>query len=133
MNAEFSRPYVCDLIQAVQSDDFAVIYHNCGDNVALMAPDIYQLGAMGYHFGDAISMTDVLPGAPADALIMGNVSPSVQFCNGTPASITEATHAVIEACCQYPNYLISSGCDIPPISPWENIEAFFAAAESFYC
>lgn len=130
---EFSHPYVRRLIEAVQTDDFAVIYHNCGDNVALMAPDIYQLGAMGYHFGDAISMTDVLPGAPADALIMGNVSPSVQFCNGTPASITEATHAVMDACCQYPNYLISSGCDIPPISPWENIEAFFAAAESFYC
>ena len=129
---EFSHPYVQKLIAAVQTDDFCVIYHNCGDNVALMAPDIYHLGAMGYHFGDAISMTDVLPGAPADALIMGNVSPSVQFCNGTPASITEATHAVMEACCQYPNYLISSGCDIPPISPWENIEAFFAAAESFY-
>ena len=130
---EFSAPYVKQIVDAVQSEDFIVIYHNCGDNVALMAPDIYQLGAMGYHFGDAISMTDVLPGAPADALIMGNVSPSVQFCNGTPASITEATHAVMEACCQYPNYLISSGCDIPPISPWENIEAFFAAAESFYC
>ena len=130
---EFSHPYVRRLIEAVQTDDFAVIYHNCGDNAALMAKDIFELGAMGYHFGDAISMTDVLPIAPADALIMGNVSPSVQFLGGTPASIREAPHALMEACCKYPNFLVSSGCDIPPISSWDNIEAFFAAAESFYC
>ena len=130
---EFSHPYVRRLIEAVQTDDFAVIYHNCGDNAALMAKDIFELGAMGYHFGDAISMTDVLPVAPADALIMGNVSPSVHFLGGTPASIKEATHALMEACCKYPNFLVSSGCDIPPISSWDNIEAFFAAAESFYC
>ena len=129
---EFSHPYVRRLIEAVQTDEFAVIYHNCGDNAALMAKDIDGLGAMGYHFGDAISMADVLPDAPEDALIMGNVSPSAQFCNGTPASIQEVTHAVMEACCKYPNFLISSGCDIPPIAPWDNIEAFFAAAESFY-
>ena len=97
---EFSHPYVRRLIEAVQTDDFAVIYHNCGDNAALMAKDIFKLGAMGYHFGDAISMTDVLPVAPADVLIMGNVSPSVQFLGGTPASIQEATHALMEACCK---------------------------------
>jgi uroporphyrinogen decarboxylase len=28
--------------------------------------------------------------------------------------------------------MISSGCDIPPLSPWENIEAFFAAVREFY-
>lgn len=129
---EFSHPYVRRIIEAVQNDNFAVVYHNCGDNVARMTDGIYQLGAMGYHFGDAVSMADMLPAAPADALVMGNVSPSAQFCNGTPASVCEATHNVMGKCCQFPNFLISSGCDIPPVSPWENIDAFFNAAESFY-
>lgn len=129
---EFSHPYVRKLIDAVQNDHFAVVYHNCGDNVARMKEGIYKLGAMGYHFGDAVNMADMLPDAPADALIMGNVSPAVQFTGGTSASITAATHAVMEACCSYPNFLISSGCDIPPIASWDNIDAFFAAAESFY-
>ena len=129
---EFSHPYVRRLIEAVQNDNFAVVYHNCGDYVARMTADIYQLGAMGYHFGDAVCMKDMLPGAPADALVMGNVSPSAQFCNGTPASIREATLDVMNSCYSYPNFLISSGCDIPPKSSWDNIEAFFAAAESFY-
>ena len=63
---------------------------------------------------------------------MGNVSPSKEFRNGTPESIEEATKKVIEECAGYPNFLISSGCDIPPMSPWENIDAFFAAVDEVY-
>ena len=128
---EFSHPYVKRLIDAVQADDFVVIYHNCGDNVCRMLDGIYELGAMGYHFGDAISMTDALPGVPEDALIMGNVSPAAQFRGGTPESIREATLQVMDACCSAPNFVISSGCDIPPLSSWENIDAFFQAAKEF--
>lgn len=129
---EFAHPYVKQIIDAVQDADFAVIYHNCGDNAALMTGDIYSLGAAGYHFGDAIDLAAVLASAPAEALIMGNVSPSRQFCNGTPASITEETRRIMESCGAYPNFVISSGCDIPPLSPWENIDAFFEAVQSFY-
>ena len=47
-------------------------------------------------------------------------------------SIKEETLRVMEACCKYPNFVISSGCDIPPMSKWENIDAFFEAVDSFY-
>ncbi len=129
---EFAHPYVKQVIEAVQDDHFAVIYHNCGNNVPMMAKDIYALGAAGYHFGDAIRLADMLPDAPKDVLVMGNVSPSVQFRNGTPESIGEATRKVMEECSEYSNFLISSGCDIPPLSPWENIDAFFAAVKKVY-
>ena len=60
---------------------------------------------------------------------MGNVDPAGHICNGTPASVREATHKVMDACIGYPNLCISSGCDLPPISPWANIDAFFSAVE----
>ncbi len=126
---EFAHPYVRQVIEAVQDENFAVIYHNCGDNVVLMAKDIYALGAAGYHFGDAIRLADMLPEAPENALVMGNVSPSREFRNGTPESMEAAVRQVMKECSGYPNFLISSGCDIPPMSPWENIDAFFAAAK----
>lgn len=126
---EFSHPYVQKLIAAVQTDDFCVIYHNCGDNVPHMISDIYQLGALGYHFGDAIDMMAVLPKAPKDVLVMGNISPAAQFRGGTPESIAKATQDLLTSCGGYPNFVISSGCDIPPLSPWENIDAFFLAAK----
>jgi len=133
MAEEFSHDYVKQIIDAVQTDEFAVVYHNCGDNVPLMKKGIYNLGAMGYHFGDAIHMADMLEGSPADALVMGNVSPSAQFLGGTPESMRAETLRIMNECCkEYPNFLISSGCDIPPASKWENIDAFFAAVKEYY-
>ena len=125
---EFSHPYVRRIIEAVQTEEFAVIYHNCGDNTPKMAEEIFTLGAMGYHFGDAVSMTELLPKAPADVLVMGNVSPSAQLLGGTPESVRAVTRQLLEQCGGYPNFLLSSGCDVPPAAPWENIDAFFAAA-----
>lgn len=125
---EFAHPYARQLTEQVQSDDFCVIYHNCGNNVPLMIQDIYGIGALGYHFGDAIDMLEVLPQAPGDVLVMGNISPAAQFRGGTPESIARATQELLEKCSNHPNFVISSGCDIPPQSPWENIDAFFSAA-----
>lgn len=132
MAEEFSHAYVKRIVEAVQTDEFAVIYHNCGDNVALMKDGIYGIGAMGYHFGDAVRMTDMLVGAPADVLVMGNVSPAQQFRGGTPESIREETLKIMAQCCGNANFVISSGCDIPPQSSWENIDSFFAAAAEYY-
>ena len=130
---EFSAPYVRELIAAVQTYDFLVIYHNCGNNTVRMIDSILSLGASGYHFGNAVSMRDVLAHMPDDVLVMGNIDPAGQFLNGTPESVRRETLAVLEECGPgHPNFVISSGCDIPPASRWENIDAFFAAVQAFY-
>ncbi len=130
---EFSEPYVRRMAEAAKSDDFLVIYHNCGNNTPLMMDSILRTGCDGYHFGDAVNMADLVGKVPQNLLVMGNVSPSAQFLSGTPESIRESTLQVMEACCPgHPNFVISSGCDIPPKSPWKNIDAFFAAVDEYY-
>lgn len=127
LSAEFSIPYVREIIDAVQTDSFAVIYHNCGNTVIRMLDQIFSLNAAAYHFGNAVSMRDVLDAAPPTALCMGNVDPAAEFAGGTPLSIARATRALMRACGGEPNFLPSSGCDIPPQASWENIHAFFDA------
>lgn len=130
---EFSAPYVRELVAAVQTDGFLVIYHNCGNNTVRMIDSILSLGASAYHFGNAVSMRDVLAHVPGDVLVMGNIDPAGQFLNGTPESVRRETRALLETCCPgHPNFVISSGCDIPPASRWENIDAFFAAVQAYY-
>ena len=129
---EFSSPYVKKIVDAVQDEEFIVIYHNCGDAVNRMVPQILETGAAAYHFGNAVSMEDMLRQMPGDVLTMGNVDPVSAIRNGTPEKVRQDTLSIMEACCKYPNFLISSGCDIPPAAPWENIDAFFAAVEEFY-
>ncbi len=130
--AEFSTPYVKRIVDAVQDDNFAVVYHNCGNTVPLIG-SILDTGAMAYHFGNAINMADILPLMPADTVAMGNISPADHFRNGTPESTYAATTELLNACAaKYPNFVISSGCDIPPASPWENIDSFFKAVSDYY-
>lgn len=129
---EFSAPYVKRIVEAVQDDSFLVIYHNCGGAVIQQIDSILSTGSAAYHFGNAIDMAEMMARIPAGTVAMGNIDPAGQFRNGTPASIREATLRVMEACCGYPNFVISSGCDIPPLSRWENIDAFFAAVAEFY-
>lgn len=129
---EFSAPYVKQIVDAVQSEDFIVIYHNCGDNVAFMADSIVSCGAAAYHFGNACDLEKMLPHVPETALIMGNVDPAGQICNGTVDSVRAATREVLRRCGHTKNFVLSSGCDIPPHAPWENIDVFFKAAEEFY-
>lgn len=119
-------------MEAVRDENFAVIYHNCGNTANITLDSIFSCGASAYHFGNAVDMAEILEKAPADTICMGNVDPAGEFRGGTPESIKRATWKVMEACCKYPNFVISSGCDIPPMSPWENIDAFFAAVDAFY-
>lgn len=124
---EFSAPYVKRIIAALQDDEFGVIYHNCGNAVPHMLDAIFDQGAAAYHFGNAVDMAQVLANAPADALCMGNVDPASQFVQGTPEDIAQATAELMEKCAGYPNFLLSSGCDIPAHAKWDNIRAFFGA------
>ena len=132
LSAEFSGPYVKQIVDAVQDDSFLVIYHNCGNSTIQMIDSILETGSAAYHFGNAIDMAEMMTHIPAGTVAMGNVDPAGEFRNGTPESIRAATLGVMDACCKYPNFVISSGCDIPPLSRWENIDAFFAAVNEFY-
>lgn len=131
LEQEFSTPYVKRIVSAVQTESFLVGYHNCGNNVVPMAESLYDIGAAFYHFGDSIRLKDMLALSPPNVPVMGNISPSGEFLGGTPESVRRAVYSLMEECREYPNFVLSSGCDIPPKTPWENIRAFFAAAGDY--
>lgn len=124
---EFSMPYVKQIIDTLQEEHFAIIYHNCGNSVPRMLERIYALGAATYHFGNAVSMEAILKATPADILVMGNIDPAGQFAYGSVDSITSATHELLSKCGAYANFIPSSGCDLPAHAKWDNIHAFFEA------
>ena len=129
---EFSTPYVKRIIEAVETDSCVFIYHNCGNSTLTLTKEILDTGAKAYHFGNAIDLSEMLKLIPSDKLVMGNVDPAGQFRSGTPQSVREATLGVLNKCSNAPNFIVSSGCDIPPASPIENIDAFFSAVKEYY-
>ena len=127
MAEEFSVPYVKKIVDALQDENFAIIYHNCGNAVIGMLDEIFSQGAAAYHFGNAVDMEAVLKAAPSDIICMGNIDPVSEFADGTPESMTAAVNDLLAGCGNYQNFIPSSGCDIPAHAKWENIDAFFNA------
>lgn len=128
---EFSTPYVKRICDAVEDDSFMVLYHNCG-NVIPLLDNIKEIGAGGYSFGNAVDLEDALKVMPKDKIVIGNIDPTGIIRNGTPEQIRKEVLALMERCCKYPNFVIASGCDIPPNTPLKNVEAFFGAVDEFY-
>jgi uroporphyrinogen decarboxylase len=127
---EFSSEYVKKIVDSVQDDHFMVILHNCGNTTRLI-PSLIYTGAAGYHFGNAVDMTAILPQVPSDMLVFGNIDPARTFKNGTVEDVREKTRELLEKTAGFKNFVISSGCDIPPGTPIENIEAFFETVAEY--
>lgn len=131
MAEEFSCPYVKDIIESSQTDEFAVIYHNCGNTVPHMLTQLYQMNATAYHFGNAVDMKQILQDSPSDIILMGNLDPVSCFTEGSPEQMKTATKELLEQCGHYNNFILSSGCDIPYTASWKNINAFYEALEEY--
>lgn len=131
MLEEFSSVYIKEIVDALQSDDFAIIYHNCGPSVTSCVEEILHSGCSAYHFGNAIDIMDILENVDEDVLVMGNLDPVEYFRNGTVENMDQAVKELLEKTKDYKNFVISSGCDIPPLSKWDNIKQFFASVESY--
>lgn len=128
---EFSAPYIKEIVNAVEDENFIVVYHNCAGGVVRMTESIASNGCKACHFGNAVDMLEMLEKMPQDIVLLGNLDPVEQLSNGTPESVREATLSMLEKCGKYSNYVISSGCDVPFSAKWENIDAFISAVKEF--
>ena len=127
---EFSSRYVAHLVEALQDESFSVILHNCGRTNKLVG-SMVNTGALGLHFGNALDLRDIAPLIPKNRLFFGNINPVGVFKQGRPDDVVRSVTQLLEDMRPYRNFVLSSGCDIPPGTPLENIDAFFQALERF--
>ena len=126
----FSSAYVKYIVNKVQDDNFIVVLHNCG-NQGHCTEAMVETGAAAYHFGNKCQMGEVIKEVPPTALAMGNLDPVSLFKDGTPEQMRKATLDLLEKTRQYPNFVLSSGCDTPPHTPIENVNEFFKALDDW--
>lgn len=127
---EFSSGYVKRIVDAVQDDYFMVILHNCG-NTKNLVTSLISTGSAGFHFGNAVDMRDIMPQMPWGRVAFGNIDPARTFKNGTVDDMKEKTWELLNNTANYKNFVLSSGCDVPPGTPVENVEAFYDTLAEF--
>ena len=96
-----------------------------------MTDSLISLGASAYHFGNSVNIKEMLDKFPQNYIVMGNIDPLGVLNKGTTEMVQNRVLELIAECSEFDNFVLSSGCDIPPNTPWENIDAFFdSVAES---
>ena len=126
----YSTVYVKRIVEAVQDDDFIVILHNCGNRGQCTSAMIAS-GAAVLHFGNAVDMVATLEQCPSDLVIMGNIDPVGVLKQASAKEVYRQTMDLLEKTAGYRNFVLSSGCDLPPLVPDANIRAFYQAVTDF--
>jgi uroporphyrinogen decarboxylase len=126
----FSSPYVREVVEAVQDDDFLFVLHNCGNRGHCTA-SMVSTGARGLHLGNQADMVEALRVIPPDRLVMGNLDPAGLLKLSPATAVEAATAALLEATAPFPNFILSTGCDTPPGVPAMNFAALFRALDRF--
>lgn len=127
---EYSTVYVKQIVEAVQDDNFTVVLHNCG-NKGHCTQAMIDSGAAALHFGNAVNMVETLEQCPSNLVVMGNIDPVGILKQATPEEVYRITADLLAKTAQYRNFVISSGCDMPPFVPDVNIKAFYRAIADF--
>ena len=127
---EYSTVYVKQIVEAVQDDNFTVVLHNCG-NKGHCTQAMIDSGAAALHFGNAVNMVETLEQCPSNLVVMGNIDPVGILKQATPEEVYRITADLLAKTAQYKNFVISSGCDMPPFVPDINIKAFYRAIADF--
>lgn len=122
----YSSRFVKTIVDAVQDDNFVVMLHNCG-NTGQCTKAMIETGAAALHFGNAIDMAQVLEEVPADIAVSGNINPVEIMKFGTPQQVEDVAKQLIKLADKHSNFILSTGCDVPPETPFENIESLFNA------
>lgn len=131
LEEEFSAPFVTEIIDEINDENFIICYHNCGNAVRDMTDSISSLDADIFHFGNAVNLREMLEKFPSDKIIMGNVDP-VLFKTGTREEIASSVESVFDECKNFDNFMISTGCDVPAGAKWENIDEYFKKVNELY-
>ena len=120
----YSSRFVKTIVDAVQDDNFVVMLHNCG-NTGQCTKAMIETGAAALHFGNKIDMAQVLAEVPSDIVVSGNIDPVEVMKFGTPQQVADAAKSLLALTEKHNNFILSTGCDVPPETPFENIESLF--------
>ena len=120
-----SSVYIKGIAAAVEDGQFALILHNCAARL-LHLPAILETGLTSFHFGAPMDLPIALGKVAPDTVLCGNLDPAGVFCQLPPGEVTARAADLLSHTTAYRNYVLSSGCDIPPSAPLANLDAFYA-------
>jgi len=92
--------------------------------------EVESIGIDAMSIDEQSSLEKMMEISQEKTVVIGNVAPLL-FANGTEKEIEDAVAKCLKTAANRKNYILGSGCAVPPQTPLNNIKAFMEAAEKY--
>jgi len=103
--------------------DGRTILHVCGDVSDLLAPMV-ATGAGGISFDQCMALMAVEDQVPDEVALIGNLDPVEGVAMASTETVAAATRELAGTMAIRSNFVLSTGCALPPATPLDNIKSF---------
>lgn len=124
---EFSGRSVQNIVRQL---DMRTILHICGNTMHLVER-MCQTGAQGLSLDSVVDFPKAASLMPSDVVLIGNINPVETMLQGTRERVRRETIALLKAMDPYPNFIMSTGCDLPAETPLDNISELVETTKSY--
>ena len=130
---EFSSKYVESICNKYQGTGISFVYHICGNTMHLIERMAESgVNALSLDSSKAgINLFEAIKKAPHDVIIIGNICPTGSLLYGTPLDVEIEVRSLLDEVNVFPNFILSTGCDLPQETPLENIHAFMKTGKNY--
>jgi uroporphyrinogen decarboxylase len=130
---EFSGNYIRKIVKQWHQRGVPAVLHVCGNSMHLIdemvASEVDGLSLDAPEIG--VDLVKVAQKIPETVVIIGNISPVRTIMTGSPEQVATEVQDLLLKMNPYPNFVLSTGCDLPQGVPLENIDAFVRAGREF--
>jgi uroporphyrinogen decarboxylase len=130
MFEKYCLPYGKKVVRALQSDDFALAYHTCG-NTTRIIDAMAQTGAKILEFDYKCDKAAAKRATAKKTTLLGPVDPSGVLHEGSVEDVERACREAIEVLAPGGGFILGPGCALPPTTPAENIDKLVECARVY--
>ncbi len=119
-------PYLIQLNHLLEGKALFRLLHICGNTKSRLLP-LKESGIEAFSL-DSVDITEAMKKANGSYAIFGNMSPVDILNDKTPDAIFEICSRIAQEGGLKGGFALMPGCDLPPMTPLENIQAMINAA-----
>jgi uroporphyrinogen decarboxylase len=108
--------------------DCRLFMHICGDIRPILST-VCETGVDAADIDWEVDMGQAKEVCAGRMAIRGNLDPSAVLLSGTPDQVYRKSVEIIRAAGAGGGLILGSGCDVAPVTPFENLDAMMAAAK----
>ncbi len=124
----FCQPFLKGISGIIRTSGASPMLHICGNSEHLL-DNLVSLGMEGICLDSQVNLRKVADLVPLNLIIMGNLDVKI-ISQGEPDLVREKTRRLLLSMLPYRNFIVSTGCELPGDTPFENIQALMEEART---